>query len=77
MKVKSESEVAQSCPTLSDPMDCSLPSNMELWSTQVLFLGTRKGFTEEIAFEEFPGGPVAKRPCSQCKDLGSDPWSGS
>ena len=25
MKVKSESEVAQSCRTLSDPMDCSLP----------------------------------------------------
>ena len=25
MKVKSESEVAQSRPTLSDPMDCSLP----------------------------------------------------
>ena len=24
MKVKSESKVAQSCPTLSDPMDCSL-----------------------------------------------------
>ena len=24
MQVKSESEVAQSCPTLSDPMDCSL-----------------------------------------------------
>ena len=24
MKMKSESEVAQSCPTLSDPMDCSL-----------------------------------------------------
>ena len=24
MKVKSESEVAQSCPTPSDPMDCSL-----------------------------------------------------
>ena len=23
MKVKSESEVTQSCPTLSDPMDCS------------------------------------------------------
>ena len=23
MKVKSENEVAQSCPTLSDPMDCS------------------------------------------------------
>ena len=27
MKVESESEVAQSCPTLSDPMDCSLPSS--------------------------------------------------
>ena len=25
MKVKSESEVAQSSPTLSDPTDCSLP----------------------------------------------------
>ena len=25
MKVKSESEVAQSCPTLCNPMDCSLP----------------------------------------------------
>ena len=25
MKVKSESEVAQSCPTVRDPMDCSLP----------------------------------------------------
>ena len=27
MKVKSESEVAQSCLTLSDPMDCSLPGS--------------------------------------------------
>ena len=27
MKVKSENEVAQSCPTLSDPMDCSLPGS--------------------------------------------------
>ena len=27
MKVKSESEVAQSCPTLSDPMDCSVPGS--------------------------------------------------
>ena len=39
MKVKNESEVAQSCPTLSDPMDCSLPSSsihgiflQEYWS---------------------------------------------
>ena len=27
MKVKSESEVAQSCPTPSDPIDCSLPGS--------------------------------------------------
>ena len=27
MKVKSESEVVQSCPTLSDPTDCSLPGS--------------------------------------------------
>ena len=39
MKEKSESEVAQSCPTPSDPMDCSLPgssvhgfSRQEYWS---------------------------------------------
>ena len=27
MKVKSETEVAQSCPTFSDPKDCSLPGS--------------------------------------------------
>ena len=27
MKVESESEVSQSCLTLSDPMDCSLPGS--------------------------------------------------
>ena len=27
MKVKNESKVAQSCPTLSDPIDCSLPGS--------------------------------------------------
>ena len=39
MKVKSEREVTQSCPTPSDPMDCSLPgssihgfSRQEYWS---------------------------------------------
>ena len=33
MKVKSESDVAQLCPTLSDPMDCSLPGS----SVHVIF----------------------------------------
>ena len=27
MKVKSQSEIAQLCPILSDPMDCSLPGS--------------------------------------------------
>ena len=27
IKVKSESEITQSCPTLSDPLDCSLPGS--------------------------------------------------
>ena len=31
MKVKSESEVTQSCPTLSDPMNCSLPGYLRPW----------------------------------------------
>ena len=38
MKVKSESEVAQSCPTLSDPVDCSLPGSSvhEIFQARVL-----------------------------------------
>ena len=41
MKVKCESEVAQSCPTLSDPMDCSLPGSSvhEIFQARVLEWG--------------------------------------
>ena len=41
MKVKSESEVAQSCPTLSDPIDCSLPGSSihGIFQTRVLEWG--------------------------------------
>ena len=47
MKVKSESEVAQSCPTLSDPMDCSLPGSSvhRIFQARVLERGA-------IAFSE-------------------------
>ena len=40
-KVKSESEVTQSCPTLSDPMDCSLPGSSAhgIFQARVLDLG--------------------------------------
>ena len=38
MKMKSENEVAQSCPTLSDLMDCSLPGSSihEIFQARVL-----------------------------------------
>ena len=41
MKVKSESEVTESCPTLSDPMDCNLPGSSvhEIFQARVLEWG--------------------------------------
>ena len=44
-KVKSESEVAQSCPTLSNPMDCSLPGSSvhEIFQARVLEWGAIAG----------------------------------
>ena len=48
MKVKSESEVAQSCPTLHEPMDCSLPGSSihGIFQARVLEWGA-------IAFSQF------------------------
>ena len=48
MKVKSESEVAQSCLTLGDPMDCSLPGSSihGIFQARVLEWGS-------IAFSNF------------------------
>ena len=48
MKVKSENEVAQSCPTFHDPMDCSLPGSSVhgIFQARVLEWGA-------IAFSEF------------------------
>ena len=48
MKVKSESEIAQLCPTLSDPMDCSLPGSSihGIFQARVLELGTANTLTE-------------------------------
>ena len=43
MKVKSESEATQSCPTLSDPMDCGLPGSSVygIFQARVLEWGAR------------------------------------
>ena len=53
MKVKSESEVTQSCPILSNPMDCSLPgcSVHGIFQARVLEWGA-------IAFSEVIGYPL-------------------
>ena len=45
MKVKSESEVAQSCTTLCDPMDCSLPG-----SFIILIFNLNSGFFAMLAY---------------------------
>ena len=50
MKVKSESEVAQSYPTLSDPMECSLPGSSvyRIFQARVLEWGA-------VAFSRYIG----------------------
>ena len=58
MKVKSESEVAQSCLTLSDPMDCSLPGSSVhgIFQARVLEWGaialSQKGDDSEMIKDE-------------------------
>ena len=64
-KVKSESEVTQSCPTLSNPMDCSLPGSSVhgIFQARVLEWGA-------IAFSKRSSIQSAKtRPGANC---GSD-----
>ena len=55
MKVKRESEVTQSCPTLSDPMDCSLPGSSVhgIFQARVLEWGA-------IAFSAFYHAEIMK-----------------
>ena len=52
MKVKSESEVAQSCPTLSDPMDHSLPGSSVhgIFQARVLEWGALKSVLNLFVF---------------------------
>ena len=71
MKVESESEVAQSCLTLSDPMDCSLPGSSihGIFRATVLEWGAiafspLSHITSQITPNccGFPGGPSGKEP---------------
>ena len=71
MKVKSESEVAQLCPTLSDPMDCSLPGSSVhgIFQARVLEWGA-------IAFSEVSKAAAAAKSLQPCLPL-CDPIDGS
>ena len=53
MKVKSESEVGQSCPTLRNPMDCSLPgsSTRGIFQARVLEWGAI-AFSESLKWQK-------------------------
>ena len=54
MKVESESEVAQSCLTLSDPMDCSLPGSSihGIFSATVLEWGATAFSLDSVTYPE-------------------------
>ena len=70
MKVKSESEVAQSCPTLSDPMDCSLPgsSTHGIFQARVLEWGAIAFSTPYDRYTHFMAS------VSQARVTKSSPW---
>ena len=86
MKVKSASEVAESCLTPSDPMDCSPPGSSVhgifqarvlewgaiAFSVLLLFLKST-----QMVLEGFPGGSSGKEPtcqCRRCKRCRFNPW---
>ena len=48
MKVKSESEVAQSCPTLSNLMDCSLPGSSQINSLETRIEKMQERFNKDL-----------------------------
>ena len=71
MKVKSESEVAQSCPTLSDRRDCSLSGS----STNGIFQARILEWVA-IAFSELGYTAAAAKSLQSCSTL-CDPIDGS
>ena len=62
MKAKSENEVAQSCPTLSDPMDCSLPGSSVHGIFQAKVLGW-------VAIAFVPAAAAAAKSLQSCLTL--------
>ena len=70
--MKSESQVAQSCPTLSDPMDCSLPGSSVhgIFQARVLEWGA-------IAFSDIIAAAAAAAKSLQSCPTVCDPIDGS
>ena len=80
MKVKSESGVAQSCPTLSHPMDCSSPGSSAhgIFQARVLEWGAiafsktelqEDAKTKRAGDEIRQGSPVFERASLQSHDV--------
>ena len=85
MKAKSESEVAQLCPTQSDPMDCSLPVSFVhgIFQARVLewvaiaFFIKHFGGLVKTDHRDSPGGPLVKNPPCNAGDARSMPGQGA
>ena len=82
VKVKSESEVAQSCPTLSDLMDCSLPASSVhgIFQARILEWGATAFsvlMTRTLEMMGFPDSSVGKQSACNTGDPGSIPTSES
>ena len=62
MKVKSESEVAQSCPTRRDPMDCSPPGSFVhgIFQARVLEWGVNKYIGLQFVAQLVKNPPVMR-----------------
>ena len=73
MKVKSESEVAQSCPTLSDPMDCGPPGSSVhgIFQARVLEWGDKSENNHcKLYHFEFEGKLLIRQPSFHPGSLG-------
>ena len=77
-KVKSESEVTQLCPTLSDPLDCSLPGSSVhgIFQARVLEWGAIAFSRYSDSFREIPGEVAGGENQSRCSRAHFDqgPW---
>ena len=65
MKVKSERQAAQSCPTLSDPMDCSVPGSSihGIFQARVLEWGAI-AFSKSISKSTYSQKKKKKKPAN-------------